>query len=79
MHSFTCKLDVTPQTWHSQYTIAGIVTSGTPSPILNTNIAMGYVKDGIHKAGTKLQVQIRKKNVNANVVKMPFVPSNYFN
>jgi aminomethyltransferase len=54
--------------------VIGKVTSGVPSPCLKKNIAMGYVKNGYHKQGTELQVQVRTKIQNAKVVKMPFVP-----
>ncbi|KAI1481679.1 glycine cleavage system T protein [Daldinia eschscholtzii] len=56
----------------------GVVTSGCPSPTLGKNIAMGYVKDGLHKAGTELQVSIRGRPRKAVVTKMPFVPSKYW-
>lgn len=54
------------------------VTSGCPSPTLKKNIAMGYVKNGLHKAGTELQVVVRGKKRKAVVAKMPFVPAKYF-
>lgn len=56
----------------------GKVTSGCPSPTLGKNIAMGYVKDGKHKAGTELGVKVRGKVRKAVVSKMPFVPSKYW-
>ncbi|KAI0540700.1 glycine cleavage system T protein [Xylaria digitata] len=56
----------------------GIVTSGCPSPTLGKNIAMGYVKDGLHKAGTELQVVVRGRARKAVVTKMPFVPAKYW-
>ena len=56
----------------------GHVTSGCPSPTLGKNIAMGYVKSGHHKAGTKLGVMIRGKRREAEVTKMPFVKSRYW-
>jgi aminomethyltransferase len=56
----------------------GTVTSGCPSPTLGKNIAMGYVKDGQHKAGTELIVSVRGKPRKATVTKMPFVPSKYW-
>ena len=50
----------------------GEVTSGNFSPTLNKSIALGYVKVGFHKKGTKLTVKIRNKDVKAEVVKLPF-------
>jgi aminomethyltransferase len=55
----------------------GNVTSGCPSPTLKKNIAMGYIKDGMHKAGTEVEVVVRGKKRKAVVAKMPFVPSKY--
>ncbi|KAK0656071.1 hypothetical protein B0T16DRAFT_398458 [Cercophora newfieldiana] len=56
----------------------GTVTSGCPSPTLGKNIAMGYVKDGFHKAGTEVDVVVRGKVRKAVVAKMPFVPTKYW-
>ena len=56
----------------------GVVTSGCPSPTLGKNIAMGYVKNGMHKAGTELAVEVRGKRRSATVTKMPFLPSKYW-
>lgn len=58
--------------------VIGKVTSGSPSPTLGQNIAMGYVQNGFHKAGTELGVLVRGKRREAKVVKMPFVPNRYF-
>jgi aminomethyltransferase len=56
----------------------GVVTSGCPSPSLGKNIAMGYVRHGLHKAGTELDVLVRGKPRKAVVSKMPFVPTKYW-
>ncbi|KAK6149737.1 hypothetical protein DH2020_017262 [Rehmannia glutinosa] len=40
----------------------GEVTSGGFSPCLKKNIAMGYVKSGLHKAGTKVKIVVRGKS-----------------
>ncbi|KAH8167256.1 hypothetical protein CIB48_g1021 [Xylaria polymorpha] len=56
----------------------GVVTSGCPSPTLGKNIAMGYVQDGLHKAGTEVQVVVRGRSQKAVVTKMPFVPAKYY-
>ena len=56
----------------------GRVTSGCPSPTLGRNIAMGYVRRGQHKTGSKVGVVVRGKRREAEVVKMPFVASKYW-
>ncbi|KAH8736903.1 hypothetical protein BGZ61DRAFT_5078 [Ilyonectria robusta] len=56
----------------------GDVTSGAPSPSLGKNIAMGYVRDGLHKAGTEVDVMVRGKKRKGTVTKMPFVPAKYW-
>lgn len=56
----------------------GKVTSGGPSPSLGKNIAMGYVENGFHKAGTELSVLVRKKSRPAVVSKMPFIDAKYW-
>lgn len=55
----------------------GNITSGCPSPTLKKNISMGYIEDGMHKAGTEVEVVVRGKKRKAVVAKMPFVPSKY--
>lgn len=56
----------------------GIVTSGCPSPSLGKNIAMGYIQDGFHKAGTEVDVLVRGRPRKAVIAKMPFVPTKYW-
>lgn len=56
----------------------GVVTSGSPSPTLGRNIAMGYIRNGLHKVGTEVGVVVRGKTRGAVVSKMPFVGSKYF-
>ncbi len=51
----------------------GVVTSGTMSPTLKEAIGMGYVPADKSKQGSKILIQIRKKQVPAEVVKLPFV------
>ncbi|NIJ44805.1 aminomethyltransferase [Wenyingzhuangia heitensis] len=50
----------------------GIVTSGTMSPTLNKAIGLGYVKTEFSKVGDEIYIQVRKKQLKANVVKLPF-------
>lgn len=56
----------------------GALTSGCPSPSLNHNISMGYVDAGHAKTGTKVKLLVRKRMIDATVVKMPFVPAKYY-
>jgi len=51
----------------------GFVTSGTMSPTLKEAIGMGYVPKEKSKVGNKIFIQIRKKQIPAEVVKLPFV------
>ena len=53
----------------------GELTSGTFSPSLNMGIGLCYVSTEYAKPGTKVDVEIRKSNVPAEVVKPPFLPS----
>lgn len=56
----------------------GKVTSGCPSPTLGKNIAMGYIRNGLHKSGTEVEVIVRGRARKATVAKMPFVPTKYW-
>ena len=51
----------------------GIVTSGTMSPTLNKAIAMAYVPKELSKVGSEVYIQVRKKQLKAEVVALPFV------
>lgn len=51
----------------------GIVTSGTQSPMLKQGIGLAYVNKDFAKVGTTIRIQIRDKNVLAEVMKTPFV------
>ena len=50
----------------------GEVSSGTMSPSLDIAIGMGYVKKEFSKVGTEIFIQIRNKQLKAEVVKLPF-------
>lgn len=65
------------QIYHDS-TKVGNITSGCPSPSLGKNIAMGYVAEKLKKPGTRLHLKIRDKLYDAEIVKMPFVPTNYY-
>ncbi|KAH9442983.1 hypothetical protein MJO28_014316 [Puccinia striiformis f. sp. tritici] len=57
----------------------GLVTIGIPSPSLKSqNIAMGNIQSGHHKSGSKLNVLVCGKPRQAEVVKMPFIESNFY-
>lgn len=52
----------------------GVVTSGGPSPMLGANIALAYVKNNKDICnGTTVQVMIREKLHDAQIVKRPFI------
>jgi len=50
----------------------GIVTSGTQSPSLGKGIGLGYVPTIFKDVGSKIYIQVRKKQIPATVVKLPF-------
>jgi glycine cleavage system T protein (aminomethyltransferase) len=52
----------------------GQVTSGTFSPTLKANIAMGYAPVELSQPGQALNVELRGKPAAAEVVALPFVP-----
>ncbi len=52
---------------------AGIVTSGTFSPTLETGLGMGYVETSAAAVNNQIFVDIRGKRARAHVVKLPFV------
>ncbi len=56
----------------------GVVTSGGFGPTVQAPVAMGYVTLAHAKAGTPLQLVVRGKPMPAKVIKLPFVPHNYF-
>ncbi|KAL2858318.1 hypothetical protein BJX68DRAFT_228411 [Aspergillus pseudodeflectus] len=60
-------------------TQVGVVTSGLPSPSLGgTNIAMGYIKQGLHKKGTEVGILVRNKVRKATVTAMPFIETKFY-
>ncbi|RCW43188.1 aminomethyltransferase [Halopolyspora algeriensis] len=54
----------------------GVVTSGAPSPTLGHPIAMAYVDRSFSEPGTALQVDIRGKAADVEVVELPFYNRN---
>lgn len=70
--------DTNLTTFLNAYILIGVVTSGGPSPILGYNIAMAYLPIEASKVGTILQLRVRRNVLQAEVVKMPFVPTKYY-
>lgn len=60
---------------NAEQEVIGEVTSGCHSPSLKEGIGMGYVPKEYAKAGTELLIQVRKKYLKAEVIKLPFVVS----
>lgn len=53
-------------------TVIGIVTSGTMSPSMNVGIGMGYVPTAFSAVDSEIFIRIRKNDVPAKVIKLPF-------
>jgi aminomethyltransferase len=51
----------------------GVVTSGTQSPTLGKAIGMGYVQTAQSRLDNTIFIQVRDKQLKAQVVKFPFV------
>jgi len=56
----------------------GTITSGGFGATAGGPVAMGYVRADLAAPGTALLLQIRKSQVPATVVALPFVPHRYF-
>lgn len=52
--------------------VIGIVTSGTMSPSMNKGIGLGYVTTPFTGVDSEIFIRIRKNDVAAKVVKLPF-------
>lgn len=52
--------------------VIGIVTSGTMAPSLNKGIGLGYVPVEYAAEGSQIFIRIRKNDIPAQVVKLPF-------
>ena len=50
----------------------GQVTSGSPAPYLKKNIGMAYVPKTLANEGQEIQIDVRGRLVNAQIVKTPF-------
>ncbi|WPR74106.1 glycine cleavage system aminomethyltransferase GcvT [Algoriphagus sp. NG3] len=51
----------------------GEVTSGTQSPSMGVGIGLGYVETEYSKVGTEIFIQVRNKNLKAQVEKLPLL------
>ena len=56
----------------AQGAVIGRVTSGTMSPSLSKGIGLGYVTKENSKVASEIFIQVRKKQIPAKVVKLPF-------
>jgi aminomethyltransferase len=54
--------------------LVGVVTSGTMSPSLGYGIGMAYIDKDFAITANKLSVRIRNKDIEAEVVRFPFLP-----
>jgi len=52
--------------------VIGIVTSGTMSPSMNKGIGLGYVPTNLSAVDSEIFIRIRKNDIPAKVVKLPF-------
>lgn len=50
----------------------GVVTSGTHSPTLDADIGMGYVPRRLAGPGTSIEINVRGRSVEAEIVELPF-------
>ena len=51
---------------------AGVITSGTWSPVLERSIAMAYLPTALREPGTAVEIDVRGRREKASVVKLPF-------
>jgi aminomethyltransferase len=56
----------------------GVITSGGFGPSFEGPVAMGYVKRKYSRIDTDVQLIVRGKPMPAKIVKMPFVPNNFY-
>lgn len=52
--------------------VIGMVTSGTMAPTLNKGIGLGYVPTSFSTLGSEIFIRVRKNDIPATVVKLPF-------
>lgn len=64
--------------YNNEHQKVGEITSGCPSPCLQQNIAMGYIREEYKKPGTEITLKVRGKHYHSSVTKMPFVATHYY-
>ena len=55
----------------------GVVTTGYKSPTLDKSIGLALIKAEHSSLGSDIQIQVRKKTINAKVVSKRFLSKNY--
>lgn len=50
----------------------GLVTSGSPAPFLEKNIGMALLQSDVAKSGGMIDIQVRTRGVEAEIVPLPF-------
>jgi aminomethyltransferase len=55
--------------------VIGQVTSGTQSPTLGKSIGLAYVPAALSKPGSRIFIDVRGRNLEAEVVSLPFIKS----
>ncbi len=61
-----------------QGNVIGMVTSGSFGVTVGAPVAMGYLPTELAKEGTQVKALVRNKQVEMQVVKLPFVQQNYY-
>lgn len=56
----------------------GVITSGSFGPSVGSPVAMGYVQQKFSKIGTKIDLRVRGKAMPAKIIKLPFIPNNFY-
>jgi glycine cleavage system aminomethyltransferase T len=55
----------------------GCLTSAVKSPVLNANVALGYVRREANQTGTELTLQYASGERPAKIVELPFVTMSF--
>jgi aminomethyltransferase len=50
----------------------GFVTSAAPSPTCGINLGLAYVPTKLAKTGGRIQIEIRGRDVDAEIIPTPF-------